>query len=290
MTFDALRRSAPQRDSTLCGRTTWQGARTPTKAANAPPSWRGSSQPGAEHPVRTITITYTAYPAETNHLGNPITPPLNNSSPRAEPGGRPDPTGLPFTLPTLTSSPLPPRRVWLRNLVVTKSPGPRQPTPANRSPTRYRTNTGTATAYDPHCRTPSADSPRRAPSRAGHLHAGAGPGPAPSTGRCRRSPRGANALVYTFTTTLVSPSITTAPHSPTRRRRRPTTPCREPRQRPDALSPLRPASGSGSVTRSSLPSPPPRRVQRVGDRSGKPALRLGPHVTDTTAAPANNVS
>jgi len=261
---------------------------TPTKAANGTTelAWFiGNLAPSTQ--VRTITITYTAYPAETNHLGNPITHRSTTRSPRAGTWWPVRPTGLPFTLPTLTSkSSTPRRRVGSEprghQVGRTASPTPGKPI----TYTVTVTNTGTATAYDATLSDPfPPDSPRRAPSRAGHLHGRAGRGPAPSTGRCRRSPPAAPMRWCTPSRRpWCRPPSPPAPHSPTRRRRRPTTPCREPRQRPDALSPLRAGQRLGSVTPIFPASPPPSGVQRVGDRSGKPALRLDRHVTDTTAA------
>ncbi len=301
MTFDAYGAiSCLNADSTLCGSDyVGKALETPTKAANGTTelAWFiGNLAPSTQ--VRTITITYTAYPAETNHLGNPITPPLNNSvAARWNLVAGPDPTGLPFTLPTLTSkSSTAPVGVLAPNLVVTKSAGTASPTPGK--PITYTvtvTNTGTATAYDATLSDPlpAGLAAPSAISGGGTFTAGAGPGPGTINWTLPAiAPGGANALVYTFTTTLVSPSITTgATLSNTA-----TTSTYDALPGGHASDPTRyplygPASGSGSVT----PIFPALATAKAASNGSATAQVNQPFgwtvtVTDTTAAPANNVS
>jgi len=142
------------------------------------------------------------------------------------------------------------------------------------------TNTGTATAYDATLSDPlpAGLAAPSAISGGGTFTAGAGRAGTINWTLPAIAPGGANALVYTFTTTLVSPSITTgATLSNTA-----TTSTYDALPGGHASDPTRyPLYGRPAARARSPDLPCPRHrqggVQRVGDRSGKPALRLDRH-------------
>jgi fimbrial isopeptide formation D2 family protein/uncharacterized repeat protein (TIGR01451 family) len=134
-----------------------QSIGTPTKAGNGTTALAWYVGNVAEDPgVRTITVTYTAYPAKTYHTGSPVTAPATldnlvelgwNGTPSSAPPST-IPTASSFTYHSATASA--PVGVIAPDLTVTKSASTSAPTPG--TPFTYTltvTNTGSASAYDP---------------------------------------------------------------------------------------------------------------------------------------------